>query len=59
MFAEGIEHWFQSMHPATKLSNTEKASASFLGGALSTLATIPMVGFFLPQYVKTKIYVFF
>ena len=42
MFAEGIEHAMLARHPTVKLSNVEKASASFLGGALSTLATIPM-----------------
>jgi hypothetical protein len=42
MFAEGFERGFQSTHPAQKLSNFEKASSSFLGGAASTLATIPM-----------------
>jgi hypothetical protein len=43
MFAEGIEHEMLSRRaPGAKLSNTEKATASFLGGALSTLATIPM-----------------
>jgi hypothetical protein len=42
LFAEGFEHLFLGRHPHQKLSTTEKAVSSFLGGAASTVATIPM-----------------
>ena len=42
LFAEGFESLFLSRHPGQKLSTSEKAAASFLGGAMSTVATIPM-----------------
>jgi hypothetical protein len=42
MFAEGFEHMVLARHPDQKLSTTEKALCSFMGGAASTLATIPM-----------------
>jgi hypothetical protein len=42
LFAEGIEYYFQSRHVGTKLNNWEKSAASLLGGALSTVVTIPM-----------------
>jgi len=42
MFAEGFEALIHSTHPNTKLSTSEKALSSFLGGAASTVATIPM-----------------
>jgi hypothetical protein len=41
LFAEGIESLMSKSH-TRKLSTTEKLAASFLGGTLSTLATIPM-----------------
>jgi hypothetical protein len=42
LFAEGFESLFHSYHPSQKLSTSEKAASSFLGGAMSTVATIPM-----------------
>jgi Mitochondrial carrier protein len=42
LFAEYFEHLLLGRHPNQKLSTTEKAAASFLGGAASTVATIPM-----------------
>ncbi|KAH9253563.1 hypothetical protein BASA81_008399 [Batrachochytrium salamandrivorans] len=42
MFAEGIEYALHSRHPDQRTSQTEKVVSSFLGGALSTVATIPM-----------------
>lgn len=42
MFAEAFEYGLQSRHPNEKLSQTEKVISSFMGGALSTVATIPM-----------------
>jgi len=45
MFAEGIEAGLLRRHAdeaQPKLATTEKMAASFLGGTLSTLATIPM-----------------
>ena len=42
LFAEWFEHLIQNTHPSQKLSTTEKAMSSFLGGAASTVTTIPM-----------------
>jgi hypothetical protein len=42
MFAEGMEYQLQAMHPTQKLSQAEKVVSSFMGGALSTVCTIPM-----------------
>lgn len=42
LFAEWFEYLIQSRHPNEKLSTTEKAWCSLLGGAASTFTTIPM-----------------
>ncbi len=42
MFAEGIEYYMKGGDQKAKLSTMQQVSASFLGGTLSTLVTLPI-----------------